>query len=214
MFFAFDGLDGVGKSTQMTRFCDWLRELGHHVVECRDPGSTPLGERLRDILLTRSSLSIGRRAEMLIYMAARAQLVDEVIRPAIEAGYTVVSDRFLLANVVYQAHAGGLDVGQVWDVGEVAVNGIHPDLVFVLDLDPDQALRRMGREPDRMESQGAEFRRKVRDGYLSEARLRPQQINVFDASLDVESIQTAIRQAAQRVLDGRAATAAKGAAKP
>lgn len=195
MFFAFDGLDGVGKSTQMTQFCQWLAAAGHDVVVCRDPGSTPLGERLRELLLAHGDFSIGRRAEMLIYMAARAQLVEEVIRPALDAGRTVVSDRFLLANVVYQAHAGGLDADDVWAIGRVAVNGVAPDLTFVLDLDPELAAQRMGRTPDRMESQGAEFRRKVREGYLLEAAARPD-VTVIDATRDVDSIQADIRAAA------------------
>ena len=108
MFFSIDGGDGTGKSTQIERFCAWLESLGREVVTCRDPGSTPLGEAVRELLLNRHDLSIHRRSEMLLYMAARAQLVEEVIRPALDEGKTVVSDRYLLANVVYQGHAGGL----------------------------------------------------------------------------------------------------------
>src|SRR5690348_17585292 len=106
MFFSFDGLDGVGKTTQIERFLAWLAERGHDVVRCQDPGSTPLGEAVRELLLGHR-VPIARRAEMLLFMAARAQLVDEVIRPALERGQTVVSDRYLLANAVYQGHAGG-----------------------------------------------------------------------------------------------------------
>ena len=203
MFFSFDGLDGVGKSTQLTRFCTWLVQLGHEVVVCRDPGSTELGERLREILLTRTSMSIGRRAEMLIYMAARAQLVDEVIRPALAAGRIVVSDRFLLANVVYQAHAGGLDADQVWQVGRVAVDGIEPDLVMVLDMDPHLAAERLGRPLDRIESRGEVFRRQVRAGFLAEAARQPHRIAVIDAARDIETIEAEIRVIAGRVLGQR-----------
>src|SRR3990172_436367 len=125
MFFSFDGIDGVGKTTQMERFCDYLRQRGAEVVTCRDPGSTPLGERIRDILLhSDAQTPIGRRSEMLLYMAARAQLVDEVIRPALADGKTVVSDRYLLANLVYQGYAGGIDVEAIRRVGTVAVDGI------------------------------------------------------------------------------------------
>src|SRR5262245_29446614 len=99
MFFSFDGIDGVGKTTQMQLFCQWLAERGEEVVSCRDPGSTPLGERVREILLASGEETpISPRSEMLLYMAARAQLVDQVIHPALQAGKTVVSDRFLLAN--------------------------------------------------------------------------------------------------------------------
>ncbi|MEM6799211.1 MAG: dTMP kinase, partial [Planctomycetota bacterium] len=137
MFISFDGVDGVGKSTQLTELADWLRELGHDVVTCRDPGSTPLGERVRDILLASGEETpIGGRAEMLLYMAARAQLVEQVIRPAIDAKKVVVSDRFLLSNVVYQGHAGGLPVDQLWEVGRVATGGVEPDCTLLLDMDP------------------------------------------------------------------------------
>src|ERR1700722_7344272 len=102
MFFAFDGLDGVGKTTQIDLFCLWLAGRGHDVVRTVDPGSTPLGEKIRSVLLDRHGMRIDPMAEMLLFMAARAELVSEIICPAIEAGRTVVSDRFLLANVVYQ----------------------------------------------------------------------------------------------------------------
>ena len=115
MFFSFDGIDGVGKTTQMELFCQWLADEwpggGREVVTCRDPGSTPLGERVREILLNSDHRTpITARSEMLLYMAARAQLVEQVICPALDAGRVVVSDRYLLANIVYQGYAGGLDV--------------------------------------------------------------------------------------------------------
>jgi dTMP kinase len=199
MFFSFDGIDGTGKSTQMTLFVDWLRQRGHEAVTCRDPGGTQLGERLREILLRKSDTPIGRRAEMLMYMASRAQLVEQVIQPALDAGRTVVSDRFLLANVVYQGHAGGLAVEDLWRVGEVAVAGLLPARIFLLDMDVAAAVQRRNREPDRIESQGLDYMQRVRQGYLAEAARRPE-IAVIDAARDVESVQAEIRQAAEDVL--------------
>ena len=199
MFFSFDGIDGAGKSTQMELFVAWLRQRGRQVTTCRDPGSTELGERLREILLHKSDTPIGRRAEMLMYMAARAQMVDQVIRPALDAGRVVVSDRFLLANVVYQGHAGGLRVDDLWRVGQVAADGLLPARIFLLDMDVAAAARRMDREPDRMESQGLEYMQKVRQGFLAEAGRRSE-IVVIDAGRDVESVQADIRQAAEGVL--------------
>src|SRR5262245_8316454 len=153
MFFSFDGIDGVGKSTQLRLFCDWLTQQGRPPVLCRDPGSTMLGEQIRGILLaSHDSVPMGQRSEMLLYMAARAQLVDEVIQPALAAGQVVVSDRFLLANVVYQGYAGGIDVKAVRSVGAVATGGIVPDCTFLLDMDPGEALKRVGRQLDRVES--------------------------------------------------------------
>src|SRR5688500_17507478 len=108
MFFSFDGIDGTGKSTQVALMVDWLRASGRQVTLCRDPGSTPLGEAVRDLLLQRDEIPLGRTTEMLLYMAARAQLVDEVIRPALARGEFVVSDRYLLANLAYQGYGGDL----------------------------------------------------------------------------------------------------------
>lgn len=201
MFFSFDGVDGVGKSTQVSLFCDWLREQGHEFVVCRDPGSTELGESVREILLGNHQTPIHGRAEMLLYMAARAQLVEEVIRPALDAGKTVVSDRFLLANVVYQGHAGGLPVDDLWQVGYVTVDGIMPSFTFLLDLDPAIAQQRIQGEFDRMESRGIEFLTKVRDGFLAEAARQPQSTAVVDAGQSIEQVQQAIRAAAAPLLD-------------
>lgn len=199
MFFAFDGLDGVGKSTQMTLFGQWLAAAGHTVVTCRDPGSTPLGESIRTLLLDRHDLAIGRRAEMLLYMAARAQLVEQVIRPALERGEVIVSDRYLLANVVYQGHAGGLDVEELWRIGATATAGIAPDLTMVLDMDPQAASDRIRRPADRMELQGDQFRSRLRTGFLAEAARDPRHIVVIDAARGIDEIQADIRRAAERI---------------
>lgn len=181
MFLSFDGVDGAGKSTQIRLLADWLRAQGKNVIECRDPGSTPLGEKLRAILLDRHDMPIDRKSEMLLYMAARAQLVEEVIRPALAAGKWVLSDRFLLANVVYQGHAGGLDPDEVWQVGAVTVGGIMPRLSIVLDMPADKAAARIQREHDRMESQGLAYLERVRQGFLLEAARKPNEIVVINA---------------------------------
>jgi dTMP kinase len=204
MFFSFDGIDGTGKSTQMDRFVAFLTERGYDVVTCRDPGSTHLGERLREILLHKSEILLGRRAEMLMYMASRAQLVDEVIRPALDAGQVVVSDRYLLANVVYQGYAGGLDVDDLWQVGQVAIDGIQPDAIFVLDMEVAATAQRMDRELDRMESRGNDFMESVRQGYLQEAAIRPE-IAVIDASGDIDTVHARMRVMAERHLAAKSA---------
>lgn len=200
LFFSFDGIDGVGKTTQLTLLCQWLSEIGHEVVACRDPGSTALGEAVRKILLDSQTTPIGRRSEMLLYMAARAQLVDEVISPALAAGKTVVSDRYLLANVVYQGHAGGLDVGELWNIGRAATGGRMPDLTILLDMPVEAALRRLDRDLDRMERQTKEFRERLREGFLAEATQRPNEIVVIDADQPVNTVQTDIRTAAERII--------------
>jgi dTMP kinase len=203
MFFSFDGIDGVGKSTQVRLFCDALRKHGHDFVTCRDPGSTPLGERIREVLLNKDeSISIGRRTEMLLYMAARAQLVDEIIRPAVEAGMVVVSDRFVIANIVYQGYAGGLDIESIRRVGEEATAGLQPDCTFLLDMRPEEANARFNRALDRMESRGDEYREQLRVGFLAEAARAGSRIHVIDASQSVEAVQAAIWQIATHFLPG------------
>jgi len=174
MFLSIDGGDGTGKSTQIALLVAWLRERGLAVTTCRDPGSTPLGEAVRGLLLDRDDLAIHRRSEMLLYMAARAQLVEEIIRPALGRGEWVVCDRYLLANVVYQGHAGGLAVDELWRVGRVATGGLMPELTIVLDVPAEVAATRLSDTPDRMERQGDEFHRRVRDGFLAEARRDPE----------------------------------------
>jgi dTMP kinase len=200
MFFSIDGGDGTGKSTQIDLFCQWLCQQGHQVATCRDPGSTPLGETIRDLLLHRHDLAIGRRSEMLLYMAARAQLVAETIRPALQAGKIVVADRYLLANVVYQGYGGGLDAQTLWEVGRVATGGLLPNLTIVLDMPAESAARRINRDPDRMEMQGLEFHARVREGFLAEARRQPGRIVVIDAMRPIDVVQEDVRVAAQRVL--------------
>ena len=200
MFFSIDGGDGTGKSTQIELFAEWLRRRGHEVIVCRDPGTTSLGENVRDLLLGRHDLRIDRRSEMLLYMAARAQLVEEVIRPALAEGKMVVSDRYLLANVVYQGYAGGLDVATLWDVGRVAVDGLMPDLTIVLDMSTDDCAARLGGELDRMEQQGDAFHARVRKGFLDEAARQPDRIVVVDATGSIDRIEADVRRAARRVL--------------
>ncbi len=200
MFLSFDGIDGVGKSTQINLLTQWLRQRGLSVVECRDPGGTPLGERVREILLhADDDTPINARSEMLLYMASRAQLVEEVIRPALERGEVVVSDRYLLANVVYQGHAGGLDPAELKRVGATAVAGVYPDCTFVLDMDPEAASGRMRGPRDRMERRGDDYRRRLREGFLREAAADAR-VHVVDASRGIEEVSLAIRQIAERLL--------------
>lgn len=200
MFFSFDGVDGAGKSTQLELFCGWLREAGHDVLTCRDPGTTQLGELVREILLNRDDVPIKRRSEMLLYMAARTQLVEELIEPALRAGKIVVSDRFLLANIAYQGYGGRLDIDAVRNIGQFATAGRHPDLTFVLDMDVNDAANRIERDKDRMESQGHEFAERVRNGFLTEARRNDESIHVLDAARLVDKVQADIRAAAAKKL--------------
>jgi dTMP kinase len=194
-FLVLEGIDGAGKSSQVASLAAWLGSSGREVVTCRDPGSTPTGDAIRAILLDRHDLRLDAGAEMLLYMAARAQLVSEVIRPARGRGAWVLSDRFLLANVVYQGHAGGLDPESIRGVGRVATGGLEPDLVLLLDIDPETAARRMNRPLDRLESRGDEYRGRLAAGYRAEAARDPARIAVIDAEGPPEAVQEALRRA-------------------
>ena len=192
-FITLDGLDGSGKTSQLSRLAGWLRDRGIDVVTCRDPGSTATGDAVRAILLDRHDLALAATTEMLLYMAARAQLVAEVVRPALERGSWVVSDRYLLANVVYQGHAGGLEPDVVRSVGAIATGGLAPDLTLLLDVDLTTAARRLARPLDRLERRGDDYRSRVRAGYLAEARNDPGRIVVVDATDGPDVVADRIR---------------------
>jgi dTMP kinase len=200
VFISLDGLDGTGKSTQCRLLADWLRTSGHAVTTCIDPGGTSLGGQLRTLVLHHRP-DIDCMCEALLFMASRAQLIAEVIRPALEAGQIVVSDRFLLANVVYQGHAGGLDVERLWEIGRFAAGGLEPDLTIVLDLSPEQAARRRGRPADRIEGRDADYHTRLRRGFLVEAERRPERIRVMDATASVEAVHARIILEVKRVLE-------------
>jgi dTMP kinase len=192
-FLSLDGIDGTGKSTQCRLLADWLNASGVSARLCADPGGTALGDQLRSILLT-SRTHISPRAEALIFMASRAELVSETIRPALEAGQVVICDRFVTANVVYQGHAGGLPADQLWDVGRFCTDDLFPDRTFILDLPVNVAAERRGRTADRVESRGPEYLEKVRQGFLTEAARRPDRYVVIDASPDVNMLQVELRR--------------------
>ena len=203
-FIVLDGIDGAGKSSQIGPLVQWLKAGGRTVTTCRDPGSTPAGDAIRAILLDRHEIHLAPTSEMLLYMAARAQLVAEVIRPALARGEWVVSDRYLLANIVYQGHAGGLDPDVVRRVGAVATGGIDPDCVLVLDVDLATAARRLDRPLDKLENRGDEFRARLRAGYLAEAARDPDRIAVIDAAAAPEVVAGRLRAAlGQRFPDAR-----------
>jgi dTMP kinase len=199
LFLALDGLDGTGKSTQCRLLAEWLRERGRLVTQCMDPGGTPIGSRLRQLIVD-SEEPLTVPCEALLFMASRAQLVGDVIRPALERGDDVVSDRFVLANVVYQGHAGGLDPAELWQVGRFSTGGLEPDLTIVLDLPPAEAEARRARPADRIEGRDAAYHERVRAGFLAEARGRPDRIRVVAVRGSVEAVHLAVRAEVERLL--------------
>lgn len=194
-FIALDGIDGSGKSSQIGPLVTWLESRGCRVTTCRDPGSTPTGDAIRAILLDRHDLHLAATAEMFLYMAARAQLVEEVIRPALDRGEWVVADRYLLANIVYHGHAGGLDPELIRNVGGVATGGLMPELILLLDVDLAVSAARLDRPLDKLENRGDGYRRRLRAGYLAEAAQQPDVIHMIAADASVDDVAARIRTA-------------------
>lgn len=202
VFLALDGPDGTGKSTQCRRLADRLMSEGFAVTQAVDPGGTPLGAKLRELLLHGREFTMAIRTEALLFMASRAELVARVIRPALDRGEIVVSDRFVTANVVYQGHAGGLDPAELWRFGDYSAGGRLPDLTLIFDLPPAVAATRLKVVADRMESRGADYFAKVRAGFLAEVEARPATHQLIDAAGDTAVVADRV-WAAVRDLVGR-----------
>ena len=200
VFLSLDGLDGTGKSTQSRLLVDWLAGQKVPVTACADPGGTAVGHELRKLVLFGREHRITTTTEAMLFMASRAQLVEEIIRPALERGEVVVSDRFTLANVVYQGHAGRLNTDDLWTVGKIVTSGLEPDLTLVFDLPLDVALARRSREADRIEDRDEEFHQAVKRGFLFEAGRRPEKYRIIDATPDADTVQRAVRREVGRLL--------------
>ena len=186
-FIVLDGPDGSGKTTQFNRLVATLRGVGAAVADVREPGGTPVGEQIREILLHPSN-EIGMRCEMLLYMASRAQLVEEKIRPALERGEAVIADRFVSSTLAYQGLAGGLPAEEILAVYDIARDGVRPDLVALFDVNADTAAARRKATPDRIEFRDSEYHRRVREGYLEQAAQHPERYIVIDASPDEDAV--------------------------
>ena len=186
-FLVLDGPDGCGKSTQTRLLSEWIAEEGVDVVSYRDPGTTLVGEKIRDILLDTAHEGMGDNVEVLLYMAARAQLWKEHIGPDLAAGKCVLMDRWLSSTCAYQGWAGGFGVEKVIKIGTDSLERIWPDVTIVLDVDPETAASRMQRALDRMEQKGEAYHTKVREGFLKLRDIDPS-IIIVDARRTVEQV--------------------------
>jgi dTMP kinase len=194
MFISFEGLDGCGKTTQAAMLADALELEGREVVRVREPGGTPTGERIRELLLD-ATATIGPAAEALLYAAARAQLVEEVIVPALARGSVVIADRFIDSSLAYQGAGRGLGLERILAVNKLATGGLMPDATVLLRLDADQASRRRGTAPDRIESEDAGFHHQVAQGFDAAATRFPERINVVDAFGAPREVLARVRRA-------------------
>ncbi|MFJ3231661.1 dTMP kinase [Streptomyces sp. NPDC086787] len=199
-FIALEGGDGAGKSTQAEALAEWIRGKGHEVVLTREPGATPVGKRLRSILLDVSSAGLSHRAEALLYAADRAEHVDTVVRPALERGAVVISDRYIDSSVAYQGAGRDLSPTEIARINRWATDGLVPHLTVLLDVSPEAARERFTEAPDRLESEPAEFHARVRSGFLTLAAADPGHYLVVDAGQEPEAVTTVIRRRLDTVL--------------
>ncbi|MBQ1100543.1 dTMP kinase [Streptomyces sp. b94] len=199
-FIALEGGDGAGKSTQAEALAEWIRSKGHEVVLTREPGATPVGKRLRSILLDVSSAGLSHRAEALLYAADRAEHVDTVVRPALERGAVVISDRYIDSSVAYQGAGRDLSPTEIARINRWATDGLVPHLTVLLDVAPEAARERFTEAPDRLESEPAEFHARVRSGFLTLAAADPGRYLVVDAGQEPEAVTTVVRHRLDQVL--------------
>jgi dTMP kinase len=193
-FIAFEGPDGSGKSTQMARLAKFARSQGLTVVEVREPGGTSVGEQIRGVLLDPANTDMTVLCEMMLYMASRSQLVEQIVAPALDRGDLVLADRFVASTCAYQGTAGGLAMREILEVAAVATGHRMPDLNVIFDVDEATAAKRLNPLLDRMEQKGAEFHRRVRDGYQKLASEDPRHFILIDATLDEDTVsETAMK---------------------
>lgn len=203
-FVVFEGPDGSGKTTQLSRLESACKSAGVAVTRVREPGGTSVGEAVRQILLSKATDDLSMSAEMLLYMAARAQLVDTVIRPGLDRNELVLADRFVPSTIAYQGDAGGVSTDDITAVARIATGAIEPDFVVLIDVDESTAATRLGTELDRIESRGATFHRKVRQSYLAQAAADPDRWVVIDGAADQEAVWLELSESLLARIGGRA----------
>jgi len=200
LFITFEGGEGCGKSTQSRLLLKKLEQQNVPVVLTHEPGGTALGNELRNLLKKRRGSAISPQAELFLLAASRAQLVAEVIRPALEAGNVVICDRFTHSTMVYQGYGRGLDFTAIKMVNNMATRHLDPDLIILLDISPEQGLARKRRLKDRFELEDLSFHRRVREGYLKMAAAEPDRWLVIDASLPKGKVAEIIWDRVSRLL--------------
>lgn len=199
LFITFEGADGCGKTTQLKLLAEDLMMRGYDVVITREPGAKGLGEKIREILLNYDG-DVSDRCESFLFLADRAQHIDMIVNPAVETGKIVLCDRHTDSSVAYQGYGRGLPVERIKMLNELAVNGRHPDLTIVFDIDVETSMSRVGDEKDRLESAGMEFFNRVRNGYLEIAKQEPQRVKVLNASKSIAEIQKDVKKLVENLL--------------
>jgi len=186
-FITFEGADGCGKTTQLNKISELLNEMDIKNVTTREPGATDLGIKLREILLHYDG-PVADECETFLYLADRAQHVENFIKPALKEGKVVLCDRYTHSTIAYQGYGRGIDIEKLNYLNDIATKSFKPDLVLVFDVDSETAQTRVGKEKDRLEKEGIAFHKKLRFGYLEMAKNDPERIKVIDASKSIEEV--------------------------
>lgn len=196
MFITFEGPEGAGKTTQIHPLADFLRSQGWDVLTLREPGGTPISEQIRTVLMNLANTAMHPRTEILLFLAARAQLVEEVIRPALAQGKIVLCDRYADSTLAYQGYGHGVDLDTLRQLLHYATGGLQPDLTFLLDVDPLIGLRRKQKEGEwnRLDAYEAQFHQRVRAGYRQMAEADPQRWLIVDTTQSPDAVQSLLRQ--------------------
>ncbi len=197
MFITLEGPEGSGKTSQMAPLAEYLRQGGWEVVVTREPGGTSISDQIRAVLMTMDNTAMHPRTEILLFLAARAQLVAQVIRPALEAGKVVLCDRYADSTLAYQGYGHGFDLDQLRSLLLFATGGLKPDLTFLLDIDIEDGIRRKqsgGSEWNRMDAYTRSFHQRVRQGYLALADIEPERWTIVNAGQPAAGVQNDLRQ--------------------
>lgn len=202
IFITVEGIDGCGKSTQIKLMKNYLVDKGYEVLLAREPGGTDIGEKIRSILLDSANREMNHVTELLLYAAARAQLVAGVIRPAVSKGKAVICDRFADSTYAYQGYGRGLDLQILADINNIATDGLVPDVTFFFDLSPEIALARRLRDgkADRIEAENIEFHKRVYNGYRQLVSLYPERIKKVDADRSIDEIAADVRNILEGII--------------
>ncbi len=201
-FFTMEGPDGSGKSTQIQLLRDYLSEKGYDIIVCREPGGTKISEAIRQVILNKEFTEMGNMTEMLLYAAARAQLMEEVIRPALNEDKIVICDRFVESSAVYQGIARGMGIDLVYEVNQYAIGDTLPDLTIMIDIDAETGISRKKKqaELDRMEREAIDFHEKVVSGYREIADKYPERILRIDGNRSIDNIHAQITAAVDKII--------------
>lgn len=199
LFITFEGIDGCGKTTQINLLKNYLENNGYKVILTREPGAKGLGEKLREILLNYDG-EVSSNCESFLFLADRAQHIDTIIKPAIQTGTVVLCDRHTDSTVAYQGYGRNLDLDQIKHLNNIATSGIKPDITFILDIDIETSLTRIGKGRDRMENSGHEFFERVRNGYIEISKQEPERVKLLNGKDTIDNLNKQIIDSVQKIL--------------